>query len=188
MRKRNHKERGQAAVEFTLLAVMLILASFLVLQLTWLAIQKWQFNHFASYSARSWSVQTNKTPGEVLFEVIMPGAISRWDLWSRDYVKLMWVSSEDPVTDEETSEAITGVTYSGVAPLFAFYQPVIGETFLNAYIPGWVFDFLPFDVPSTGLVAFETFIPMEREPYEEPDRSDRDNDCRGTPCEGGNGR
>lgn len=188
MRSRKRAERGQAAVEFTLLSVLLILGMLLIVQLTWIAIQKWQFNHFASYAARAWAVQNEQTPGQVLVELIIMGGIPRWNLLSRDYVKVMWVSSEDPVTDEVTGESIEGLTFSGAAPLFPVYEDPIGEVFLTAYVPEWVFNLLPFHLPHTGLVSYETFVPMEKEPDEEPDRSDRDNDCHGTPCEGGNGR
>jgi hypothetical protein len=183
-----HDERGQAAVEFTLMTVALFFSTFLVVQLTWIAIQKWQFNHFASYAARVWAVHKDQSPGDALFRVIVPGGAYRWDFWSKDYVKLMWVSSEEPRPAEDGSGSISGITYTGVAPLFPIYQPAIGDTFTQAFIPSWVYTYLPFEMPSTGLIAFETFIPMEKEPDEEPDRSDRDNDCEGTPCEGGNGR
>lgn len=184
---RMRDQRGQAAVEFIVLTVALFFAMFLAVQLTWLAVQKWQFNHFASYAARVWSVRTDQSPGESLL-MLVPGAVTSWDLLGTDYVKLMWVSSEDPVNDEDSGEDIPGLTYTGVAPLFPFYQPAIGDTFWGAFIPSDIVEFIPFELPSTGLVAFQTFVPMEKEPEEEPDRSDRDNDCDSTPCGGGNGR
>jgi hypothetical protein len=180
-----HGERGQAAVEFTLMTVALFFSMFLVLQLTWIAIQKWQFNHFASYAARVWAVHKDQSPGEALLGVIVPGGAYHWDFLSKDYVKLMWVSSDDPQTAEDGSGSVTGITYTGVAPLFPIYQSAIGDTFTQGFIPSWVQSSLPFDMPSTGLVAFETFIPMEKEPDEAPG-SDRDNDCNETPCETGN--
>ena len=167
------------------MTVALFFSMFLVLQLTWIAIQKWQFNHFASYAARVWAVRTNQSPGESLLVILAGGAV-HWDFWSTDYVKVMWVS--DSSDEPEPGSGITGITYKGVAPLFPIYQSAIGDTFTQSFIPSWVYSYLPFDMPSTGLIAFETFIPMEKEPPEEPDRSDRDNDCEGTPCGGGNGR
>lgn len=181
-----HGERGQAAVEFTLMTVALFFSTFLVVQLTWIAIQKWQFNHFASYAARVWAVHKDQSPGDALW-LILPGGAYHWDLLSKDYVKVMWASSEESRTAEDGSGSISGITYTGVAPLFPIYQPAIGDTFTQSFIPSWVHSLIPFDMPSTGLVAFETFIPMEKETDEEPG-SDRDNDCRETPCRTGNVR
>jgi hypothetical protein len=180
-------ERGQAAVEFMLMTVALFFSMFLVLQLTWIAVQKWQFNHFASYAARVWAVHKDHSPGQSLL-LILPGGAYRWGFLSKDYVKVMWVSSVDPHPAEDGSGSISGITYTGVAPLFPIYQSAIGDTFTQAFIPSWARSLIPFDMPSSGLVAFETFIPMEKEPDEEPDLPNRDNDCQGTPCEGGNGR
>jgi len=183
---KNKREKGQAAVEFTIFTVILFFSLFLVLQLVWLAIQKWQFNHFASYSARVWAVQKGEEPGDSLNRVLLPQEFLRWSLPFRDYVAVIWVRSTDSSEDED-GNTYQGVTYRGVASLFPFYRDAIGDTFYNAFIPQWLLDMIPIKLPSTGLVVFETFIPMEKEPDEQPG-SGRDNDCNETPCESGNGR
>lgn len=179
-------QRGQASVEFTIFAVLLFLAMFLLVQLAWIAIQKWQFNHFGAYAARVWTVEKEDSPQESLLNVQMRSLI-RWDLINRDYVKFMWVSSEDPKdVDDDTYE---GITFTGIAPLMGIYRDQIGETAipLDGYVPDELSAMLP-DMPTTGLVRFQTFIPMKKEPEEEPDVTNRDNDCEETPCESGNGR
>jgi hypothetical protein len=159
---------------------------FLLVQIAWIGIQKWQFNHFAAYAARVWTVEKDDTPEESLLNVQMR-ALLRWDLISRDYVKFMWVSSEDSKDiDDDTYE---GITFTGIAPLMGIYKDQIGETMFTVDnpIPSELMAVLP-DIPTTGLIRFETFIPMKKEPEEQPDISNRDNDCEETPCENGNGR
>jgi hypothetical protein len=177
-------ERGQAAVEFTIFSVALIFSMFLIVQLAWIAVQKWQFNHFAAYSSRAWSVQKDQGAEETLIiHIILPSLFMRWHLLTKDYVKFMWVSSEDPKDIDGSS--IPGLSYTGVAALFPLYQDAIGDTFSGAFIPSSVSSIIPFPLPTFGLISFETFIPMEKEPEEKPG-SDRDNDCNETPCESGN--
>jgi hypothetical protein len=180
------RENGQAAVEFTVFTVILFFSLFIVLQMVWLGVQKWQFNHFASYAARVWSVHKDQTPGQSLIRLLGPQELIGWSLPSHDYVAAIWVWSTDPVEDEDGT-SYSGVTYRGVAPLFPFYRDQVGDTFFNAFIPPEILSLLPFQLPSTGLVVFETFIPMEKEPDEQPGPG-RDNDCYQTPCESGNAR
>lgn len=165
---------------------MLFLASFIVVQIAWLGIQKWQFNHFALYSARVWTVEKEDSPEESLLKVQLLSLL-RWDLINRDYVKFMWVSSEDP--KDIGDDTFDGMTYTGIAPLFSLYRDQIGETMFTVGepIPGELLAYLP-EIPTTGLVRFETFVPMKKEPEEQPNISNRDNDCEETPCESGNGR
>jgi TadE-like protein len=180
-------ERGQAAVEFTIFAAMLLLAIILIVQLSWIGIQKWQFNHFASYSARVWSVHKDQEPGDALRQVQIR-ALLRWNLASNDYVKLMWVKGEGSKDYHDPDVTANGITYLGAAPLLSIFRQQIGETLFSNPIPAWAMSlFSGLDIPSTGLVGFETFIPIDKEPEEQPG-SDRDNDCNETPCESGNKR
>lgn len=158
---------------------------FLLVQLTWIAIQKWQFNHFAHYAARVWSVHKDDTPQEALIKVQI-AAIARWDLLNRDYVKFMWVSSESTKDYEDPDRSASGVYYTGFTQLLSIYRNQIGETAFSNPIPSELMALLPIEIPTTGLVRFETFAPMEKEAEEDPDRWD--NDCDDTPCGSGNGR
>jgi len=74
----------------------------------------------------------------------------------------------------------------GAAPMIGLYQNQIGNALFDNPIPAEAMSLIPVDIPSTGLVGFETFIPIEKEPEENPGE-DRDNDCEETPCESGNG-
>ncbi len=179
-------QRGQAAVEFMIFFIMTFLSLMLIVQLVWIGIQKWQFNHFAGYAARVWAVHKDDEPGDSLRRIEGAALFLRWNLLSRDYVKFMWVSSED--AKEIDDENYSGITYSGVAPLLPLFRDVIGETLFDNPIPSEVSSIIPIDLPTSGLVRFETFIPMEKEPEEQPDISNRDNDCEDTPCTKGNGR
>ncbi len=165
---------------------ILFLSMFVIVQLMWVAVQKWQFNHFAAYSSRVWTVQKEDDPDDSLLSVQVR-ALFRWDLISRDYVKFMWVSASDE-TREIDDEDYTGIGYTGVAPLMSIFRDQIGETLYDNPVPSEAMSLIPFNLPTTGLVRFESFIPIRKEPEEQPDISNRDNDCEETPCEEGNGR
>ena len=181
------RERGQAAVEFAIFAVALILCMFLVVQIAWIGLQKWQFQHFAAYAARVWSVHTDWGAEKSLITIQAASITSKWELFSHDWVKAMWSDGED-TKDFSGEDDVPGVSYTGIAPLMPLYQGVIGETLLDTSIPPEVSSEFPgIDLPSSGLIRFETFIPMEREPTEEPGDG-RDNDCNETPCDSGNVR
>lgn len=186
MKTRTERQRGQGSVEFVVFSILLILAMFLVVQLAWIAVQKWQFSHFAAYSARVWSVQKDDGAEEALLKVQL-AAIPRWNLIQRDYVKFMWVSDEG-TEDFEGESGVQGVTYTGVTQLLSIYRDQIGETFFDYGGLSDILAYIPVEVPTTGLVRFKSFIPMEKEPEEQPDISNRDNDCDDTPCSSGNGR
>lgn len=172
--KRSRSRRGQALVEFTLFLVALVLCTFLIFQLAWIGVQKWQFNHFALYSTRAWAVDKDRDAGETVLLKVQLVSLLRWDLVGTDYVKLMWCSSEDGNNGKE------GLSYTGLAPLMQIFQPYIGDTLFGIDIPPIAESIVPgFSLPSTGIVRFETFIPMEHEPDEDPDRWD--NDCS-DPC------
>ena len=157
------------------------------MQLSWIGVQKWQFNHFAAYAARVWSVQKDEDPEESLLKV-QAVALVRWNLLDRDLVKLMWVSAADDSKDfDDPDVSANGISFSGAAPLLSIYRDQIGETLFDNPIPPEAFSLFPGDLPSTGLVGFKTFIPIEKEPEESPGAR-RDNDCEETPCESGNTR
>ncbi|HVT45096.1 MAG TPA: TadE family protein [Thermoanaerobaculia bacterium] len=169
-------ERGQGSVEFVLFLVALVLCLFLMIQLAWIGVQKWQFNHFAHYAARSWSVdKKDRSPRTIMLEV-QGRSILGWKLLSRDWVKYMWAMS--PSTN---SDGIHGVRYHGITQLFPLYRNFIG---INAIVTSEIADLLktviPGAIPALGLVMFETFVPMEHEAEENPQRWD--NDCS-DPCD-----
>jgi TadE-like protein len=181
--RRRKSERGQGVVEVALCLVVLVFTMFLIVQLAWIAIQKFQFNHFAAYASRVWSVHKDQGSEEALFSVMLPSLFMRWNLVSKDYVKFMWVSSED--AKDVDGGSVPGLTFTGVAVLFPLYQEAIGDAFSGTFIPPSVAAMIPVPIPSFGLISFQSFIPMEKEPDEQPG-ADRDNDCSETPCESGN--
>ena len=185
MTRQKKGERGQAAVEFAIFSVALIFSLFLIVQVAWIGIQKWQFNHFASYGARVWSVHTDKSSDDAIKDVIEPAKNSRWKLGaSSDFVSSIWASSEE--SQDVDGESAEGITYSGAASTFKLFRGQIGDTQGDLNIPPGEGQGLDSD----GLIAFQTFIPMEKEPKEESTTGGHknDNDCKETPCESGNGR
>lgn len=177
-------------MEFAVFTLILFLLMFLIIQLAWIGIQKWQFQHYASYAARTWSVRSDWGTEESLLKAQVASTLfTDWNLFSRDWVKAMWASSNEAKDVDDENTGIEGVSYTGVAPLMPIYRGLIGETLFDNPIPGSVMAQLPaFDMPTSGLVRFETFIPMEKEPEEDGDADNRDNDCDDTPCTEGNGR
>ena len=159
------------------MTVLLFLMMFLIWQLMWVGVQKWQFNHFAGYAARSWQVHKDDSPQESLNMVLLASVIFRWQILDKEYVKIIWVSDENASKD-----GTTGVEYSGLVQAFPIYRPYIGTSIIPSGIT------LPFAVPipPTGLFLFESYIPIEKEAEEDPDRWD--NDCDDTPCSSGNGQ
>lgn len=165
-------QKGQAAVEFTLFTFFLFLMLLLIVQLMVLGLQKWQFAHFASYSARVWSVQKNDTAQASTLRV--QGVVSAigWKLFGNQWVFPI------AVTSESTSRSgVTGVVFVGQGPVLDMYRGWIGERF---GLPDFV-DFRPLE-----FFIFESFIPMVKEPTERPGQ--HDNDCNETPCSSGNRR
>jgi hypothetical protein len=174
-------------VEFVIFSVLLILAMVLIVQLSWIGVQKWQFNHYAAYAARVWSVTKDEEAEDSLVRV-QDEAIDRWKLLDRDLVKVMWVSQEDDSKDyDDPDVTANGISFSGAAPLLSIYRDSVGESLFDESIPSDAFTLFSIDLPSSGLVGFKTFIPMEKEPEENPGQR-RDNDCEETPCESGNTR
>jgi hypothetical protein len=169
--------RGQAAVEFAVFSVLLILAMFLMAQLSVIAMQKWQFNHFSAYIARAWSTHTDWSPTSAMGQVMARG-ILRWSYNDGRFVLPLSVSEvTDEVEKGDGSEvSVNGLRFRGIRMTMEMYRRYLG---LGA----------GFGFPTgTGIVDYETYIPMEKEPEEEPNNNRRDNDCTGTPCDGGNGK
>lgn len=164
--------------------VLLILALVLVVQLAWIGIQKWQFNYFALYSARVWSVEkTHNDPEYSLLKVQAAQAL-RWGLDS-NRIKFMWVQFPEDTKDyDDPGITANGITYWGVAPLFALYRDRFGETLIEGSFLTEALSRFIFDRPTTGYVGFATFIPIQKEPEEKP--GEFDNDCKETPCASGN--
>ena len=157
-------ERGQGSVEFTIFIIFLILCIFLLVQLAWIGVQKWQFNHFAAYAARVWTVnKSNESPEASLIKVQIVGIV-RWKLASTSYVKIMWADSQ---SDGK-------ITYNGIAPIFPLFKPFIGDTLTGISIPSEVSSIIPVSIPSSGFIRFQTSIPMDHEPNEDPDKYDND--------------
>jgi hypothetical protein len=183
------REKGQASVEFAIFSLILFFALLLIVQLMWFGIQKWQFNHFAAYSARVWSVEKEYTPSSALYRTQLR-ALLRWGLIKKDWVKLMWSSGIESRSFDEAAQPVEGVRYRGVAPAMAIYRPLLGEMALDEVIPGEVSALFPGVIPKSGLVSFGAFIPMRKEPTERPYTGTRynDNDCDDTPCTKGNRR
>jgi hypothetical protein len=173
---RRRGSRGQGSVEFAVFLVALVLLLILLVQLAWIGVQKWQFNHFAAYAARSWSVnKKSDSPEKVLLEDQVFATL-RWKLLSRSYVRFMWTLGTD--TD---SDGNTGVSYRGVAPIFRLFKPFFGDTLLGLNVPAFVSNLDPdLKTPNFGWVQFQAFVPMAHEPEEDPDRYD--NDCS-DPCD-----
>ena len=166
--KRRSGQSGQAATEFAIFTIMLVFMIMLIIQLMWIGVQKWQFNHIVAYSARRWTVYKNEGAQSSLTQVQLIGSIfGGWPL-GENYVKFPII-----VTSSSTSRnGVTGIVYQGLADPFPLYQ-------------GWIGDYLGFGV-FLPFIRYETFIPMVKEPNE--NTSGHDNDCSDTPCSSGNGR
>ena len=177
MRRGSRSCRGQGAVEFVLMTLLLFLMMFLVVQLMWVGVQKWQFSHFTGYAARVWQVHKDDSAQDAMFSVLISSIALRWQILNKDYVKAIWVSEENASQD-----GTTGIRYRGVVQAFPFYQPYIGQSFTPPGVS------LPFGitVPPTGIFLFESYIPIQKEAEEDEDRWD--NDCKETPCGSENGQ
>ncbi len=172
MRKKSSSS-GQAAVEFALFTFFLFLMLFVVIQITMIGISKWQFAHFANYSARVWSVQRGQDANDSTLRVqIVANVPGGWNLPGGRWVAPIIVTSSSTSRD-----GVTGVVYAGQGRVLSMYRGWIGERFA---LPGLV-NFAPFE-----FFLYESFIPMVKEPDERPGQ--HDNDCSDTPCTRGNGR
>jgi hypothetical protein len=149
------QSRGQAAVEFAVFLVALVIALMLMIQLAWIGVQKWQFNHFTSYAARSWEVDKKNTSPQSILLTDLGFGMLRWK--QSGLVKIMLSTGQG-----SDSDGHSGVKYKGTAEVWGLFQPWLGGTL------------------STGLLQFEAFVPMDHEPAETP--GTYDNDCS-DPCD-----
>ena len=195
MRESARGQSGQGSVEFILFTVFLVLALALVIQFSWIGVQKWQFNHFAGYAARTWSVHTDESPSWIMNKTLLAGTSNDgWDIKDRDYVKLIWFSDEDAHTLSNGFEDVdtSGLTWSGLAMLMPLFRPYIGGQTLVDVPAGLqsVMNLMGMEIPPLGIVRFEVYIPIERVPEESSGGGGQkfDNDCDETPCDEPNGR
>lgn len=170
--RRKRSSQGQSSVEFAIFTFFLFLMLFLVIQLTFIGIQKWQFAHFASYSARVWSVNQGESATAATVRVQGVASIFGWNLTGGNWVFPIVVTSSST-----SKNSVTGIAYAGQGPVMSIYRGWIGERF---GLPDLI-NFTPLN-----FFIYESFIPMVKEPEERPGR--HDNDCNDTPCSGGNGR
>jgi hypothetical protein len=189
-------QRGQAAVEFAVFTIILVILLLIPIQLAWIGVQKWQFTHFGAVAARTYSVRTTTSANSAMITYVTPRAIGRgWALFSG-----LYVGAIPPMTASQATQSVRtgtgsnvsaqGVRVRGMARVIPIFKPFFGFSGPWGY-SGW--DALGQTttramIHYSGFVQFEGFIPMEKEPTEKPNNKRRDNDCRGTPCEGGNGR
>ena len=172
MSRRSHSQRGQSAVEFALFSFFLFLMIFLMVQLAMIGISKWQFAHFANYSARVWAVQKNESANVSVGRVQGIVTVFGWNVANGRWVFPILVTSEST-----SRNGVTGVVFAGQGRVLSMYQGWIGERF---GLPGFI-NFTPLN-----FFIYESFIPMVKEPNERPGQ--HDNDCNDTPCTGGNRR
>ncbi len=177
--RRRTGSRGQAAAEFTIFTFFLFLMLFLILQLTFIGLQKWQFAHFASYSARVWSVHKDESANSSTIKV--QGAASLLSDWK---LPGQWVFPIIVNSENASRDGVTGVEFLGQGPVMNIYRGWIGESVALCPPEAGCQDV--FDQTPLTFFIFESFIPMVKEPTERPGR--HDNDCNDTPCTGGNGR
>ncbi len=159
LKQRLDRQRGQGTVEFVLFLIILTFSLFLLFAMTWIGVQKWQFNFFAAYAARTWSVRPDSSPESRLAAVQAAALVHHPDLATSSFVRLMYASSHSSGTPEVNK-------YTGYAPPFPlFKRSAIHSGGVNADIGENLL----------GMITFETSIPMEAEPDESTDKTD--NDC-----------
>lgn len=160
-------QKGQGTVEFVLFLVILTFSLFLLFALTWIGVQKWQFNFFSAYAARTWSVEGEDANPEVVLVKVQAAAVAhRPSLVNSSLVKLMFAGSFQDGEDPQ------GIDYTGFAPPFPLYRRAAFQRGgLDASITGGLLDVGGI----VDMVMFETFIPMQPEPDE--NTNGRDNDC-----------
>jgi hypothetical protein len=185
-------QRGQAAVEFAVFTIILVILLLIPIQLAWIGVQKWQFTHFGNVAARSWSVYTDRAPSTAVATVQARAGFRGWNFSSR-----LWVF---PITASQTNKnynkAIGGsvnaptIRVQGLGTVLPIFRPFFGVTGPWGYSG---YDAIgPITtrllIAQAGMVRFEGHIPMAKEPREQANTRRRDNDCRGTPCQRVNGR
>lgn len=188
-------QKGQASVEFAIYLIILTILLLLPIQLAWIGVQKWQFTHFGSVAARTWSVHTTDGANTSMMSVNGRAILRGWAMFSG-----LYVGAIPPMIASTSSKSITkgaggsvstqGFKFQGVGKVIPIFKPFFG------FSGSW--GYTGFDaisnvavrtmISTLGWVQFEGYVPMQKEPTEEPNNKRRDNDCNGTPCTGGNGR
>lgn len=174
-------ERGQGAVEFAIFLALLVFLLMLIVQIAVIGIQKWQFSHFALYQSRVWSVDKKSRSHSTIYFMVYALAPLRWGKMHPTPVPLptgYWpLAIPNARFYSGNSDGTPGIHYAGVGdplPLFkaAFsYAPILPRGPISMQWPLWV--------QLTKKIPFQTFIPIEHEPAENPNRWD--NDCS-DPC------
>lgn len=185
----SRQQRGQSSVEFVIFSVILIILMLIPVQLAWIGVQKWQFTHFAASTARTWTVHTDDSATGSMVSVLVRATIRGWKLFSSRWIGLMIASGPETKSIEKGIGGtlnVQGLKFQGLGRIIPIFRPFFG--FGGAW-GGTGFDAIATRALLTvGFVQFEGFIPMVKEPTEQPNNQRRDNDCTGTPCDGGNGR
>lgn len=171
-------QRGQGTVEFSLFLVMLTLTLMLLIQLTWVGIQKWHFNFVSLYTARSWSVAGTSSPNSVRIKVLAAEGVHHTRMATDLYFATVVLSSEKSSTPSRWSKkfkpslstSMKGIQFTGVGTIMPMFAGGAKRGGVNASLEGGLAGFL-------GQFQFETYIPMEREPAEHTSGPKRDNDC-----------
>jgi hypothetical protein len=191
-------QRGQAAVEFAIFTIILVILLLIPIQLAWIGVQKWQFTHMGWIAARSWSVHTHNSnwgANEAMLNVSGAAVVRGWAMFSGLYVGAippMWASTSSKTITKAAGGSIStqGFKFNGYGKVLPIFKPFFGFTGPWGYT-GWdAYNAVGtrISISTLGWVEFEGYVPMEKEPSEQPNTKRRDNDCKGTPCEKVNGR
>jgi len=174
MRKR--AQRGQGTVEFVLVSFMLVFFLMLSWQMAWVACQKWYFNYTAAYAARTWSVKAlGTTTSKPLEEVELWQIFRKPNIINVPFVRPIFAGTEDADKGGSDDDDLfgagslpPGIRYSGYAQYLLWFQPAVIE---SAHLESGSL---------TGLIRFETYIPIEHEESfdgpEDPEHNDNDRD------------
>lgn len=191
-------QKGQASVEFAIFSIILVILLLIPIQLAWIGVQKWQFTHMGWIAARSWSVHThnsNWSANTAMFTVSGRAVIRGWELFSG-----LYVGGIPPMTASTSTKSITkaaggsvstsGFKFNGFGKVLPIFKPFFGFSGPWGYTGWQAYNAVDTRllISTAGLVRFEGYVPIEKEPSEQPNTKRRDNDCKGTPCEKVNGR
>lgn len=143
MRRRPGHERGQATVEFALLALAFFLTFFLVIQLALIAVAKHELNHLAFQTARLWSLQKSDKIDDALQQARAAYKQARGDSRMAAYL-----------ADNLRASVESGrVKFTGKIPLLIPGAAHVIQNFANS--PG---------SPTGRAVTATLLVPMRREP------------------------
>lgn len=185
--KERRSSRGQSSVEFTIFSVILIILMLIPVQLAWIGMQKWQFTHFASSAARTWTVHKDQSPSAAMLSVQTRALLRGWKLFSSRWIGLMTASTSTKNITKGDGSTLNaqGLKFQGLGRIIPIFRPFFG--FSGPYGYFGIEAISTRALLTIGFAQFEGFIPMEREPTEQPGQR-RDNDCNETPCSSGNKR